>query len=213
MLTMAQKWIRLTKENRLYSLAVPLIGLTGGVASGKSSVTQLLQKKGAAIICADRLIKDIYELPHIKEWFTQNSPEFINNSKIQFSKLREAFFNNPKLKKKIEALLYSHLEMMFYEHLKKWENPSFVIYDVPLLFEKKMESFFDMTLLVYTSKEQQIERLMKRDQIDKDLAMKMLSHQIPIDEKKQLATLTINNQHSLSDLENEVDLIWKKIIE
>jgi len=184
--------------NRLYNLKKRIIGLTGGIATGKSSFSDLIKKNDISLICADSLVREIYERQEAIDFIKDISIELIDKNEINFKKLRKLFFSTPEIKTNIENFIYSRLEESFL--LKAKRLPSPIIYDVPLLFEKKLQNQLDKTVLIYATEQQQIERLCKRDQIDKEFAKTILKNQLPIDEKKELADLVIDNTQGFDQL-------------
>jgi dephospho-CoA kinase len=103
---LANKWITKNSNNRLYQIPVPIIGLTGGIGTGKSIVAKIFKERGIAVIDADRLVKNIYQRPETLEFIKTFFPEAIENSTISFSKLREIAFRDPAQRQKIENYLY-----------------------------------------------------------------------------------------------------------
>src|SRR5690606_10373426 len=140
---------KLKPETRLHQTPVPIIGLTGGIASGKSTVSRMLVQKGIPVIDADQLIKDIYRLPETKTFVSEKCPDALKHDEIHFPTLRERFFNNPELKKDLERFLYQRLPQAFQAAYQKLGSPSYVVYDVPLLFEKGLDRLVDLKVLVY----------------------------------------------------------------
>lgn len=213
-------YIRLNQKNRLYGLTLPLIGLTGGIASGKSSVSDILRQLGMGVICADQLIKAIYELPQTHAWLRENVSTTIieANNLINFKKLRELFFGDMKLQNKLENFLYPQLENVFLHQLEMIisdsnVNKNFIFYDVPLLFEKKMEGFFDLNILTYASPSTQIQRLIARDKIDEKLAQEILSKQLPIETKRKSANFIIENDHEKDKMPELVNSLLQNILD
>lgn len=206
-------FIKLNETTRLYGLDIPVIALTGGIATGKSTVTNLLLKKKLPLLDADKLVKIVYQDEDVLNYLRINYPQVIINSIIDFRKLRDIFFNNAQTKSNIEHLIYSKLPRVFKEQMSLLGNPKFIIYDIPLLFEKNLESKFDQTVLVYTTPEIQIERLMKRDLHTTLEAQNIISHQISIEEKKKKADLIISNTLDLSFLENQVEKLIDQLFE
>ena len=203
--------IRLNSETRLYELDIPIIGLTGGIATGKSTVSNILNDLGASIIDADRLIKYIYNQQDTLGFIKLNSPNSIIKDKINFKVLREEFFSNPYLKLKIETFLYNKLPSAFKYHVDQLEEPNFIIYDVPLLFEKKLEQLLDSTILVYAPRETQLERLIKRDKCSNEVAGKILDSQDPIESKRDKARFIIDNSKDITDLSKEIQVVTEKL--
>ena len=192
----------MTNSKRLYNCPKKIIGLTGGIASGKTSFSKILQKNGHEIICADSLVKNIYQKKETINFIKREAPASLINGKIIFPKLREIFFSDKLIKINIENFIYSHLEAEFNLELKKIKS-EVLIYDVPLLFEKSINTLVDRTVLVYCSKNIQEKRLCERDNISKDSANKIIMSQMPIDSKKEKSDLVIHNTGTFTDLEKQ----------
>lgn len=207
------KFITKTPADRLYQLPVPVIGLTGGIATGKSSVSRLLLDAGYPLLDADKLVKIVYQKEKTLDYLKAHHPEALIGKDVQFRLLRELFFKDQSIKSNIENLIYSQLPQVFHEELHKLSNPAFVIYDIPLLFERSLQSKFDLSLLVYATPEIQIERLMKRDNHTETEARNIIAHQISIEEKKKKADLIISNVSDLSHLEIEVKGLCLQLFE
>lgn len=179
--------------DRLYSYPHPIIGLTGGVASGKSSVSSFLRSEDHPLICADDLVHQIYQKKTTRDLLQKIAPQTINTRGIDFKALRKLFFSNQDIKEQIEKCIYAQLPDQFLFNAEPFKDQKYLIYDVPLLFEKKMEKKFDLIVVVYCPRSIQKERLMKRDNITEELAEKMLDAQVDIEEKKKKADYFIDN--------------------
>lgn len=191
-------------STRLYQIDVPVVGLTGGIASGKSTVSRMLKNKGFAIIDADKLVKDIYATQEALEFIKSQYPEAILENKINFPVLREKVFKSAEVKKQIEEFIYKRLPQAFKDAYAKLNQPEVVIYDVPLLFEKNMASLFDLNVLVYAPRKVQKARLITRDGHAEALADKILDQQIDIEEKKIKAQFVIDNSRTETELVEEI---------
>jgi dephospho-CoA kinase len=207
--------ISLIKEQRLYNIEKPIIGLTGGIATGKSSVSNYLKSKyQLEIIDADLLVKEIYQTSEAIDFVKDHTSEAIKNNRIDFTLLRKLVFTNNDLKKNIENFIYSKLSIAFKDKLKTI-NQDFVIYDVPLLFEKKLNLVTDINILVYASRETQIKRIHQRDGTTQEVIEKILESQLPIDEKRNKAQFIIENDldKKMANLKDwpEVDNILNQI--
>ena len=192
---------------RLYCFHRPIIGITGGIATGKSTVSKILSSK-YPLVCADTLIKDIYEYPETKKFLYDNYPRVIDCDKINFRKLRELAFSDEDVRLDLEGFLYPRLPLAFYKTIIKngWEGSRFVFYDVPLLFETGIEKLLDGTVCVYADRESQLKRLMRRDVlVNKDLANSMIDSQMDIERKKSLSGYVLNNTSTISELENQIE--------
>lgn len=194
-------YITKNTQSRLYQLPVPVIGLTGGIATGKSTVAKLFSAINFPVIDADSLVKKVYQKKVVIDFIHTNYPSAIINQTIDFKILRSLAFSSESEIKKIETEIYRHLPGEFLKAFSSLYSPNFVIYDVPLLFEKGLDKLVDQKLVVYSPIEKQIERLIKRDQVPTETANKILAHQMPIEQKKQLADFIIDNSSSETDLE------------
>jgi dephospho-CoA kinase len=207
------QFIRLAKEDRLYQLNAPIVGVTGGVATGKSTASNFLEQMGFAIICADQLVKQVYQTTATKEYLTTNLPQTINSGQIDFALLRSLAFKDQSILIKLEGVIYPQMEEQFLAAYQTLNSPPLVIYDVPLLFEKRLHSKVDLSICVYANQEQQIERLVQRDQIKEVDARLMLKQQMPIEEKRQLAEFTINNSGKPQNLHLAIEALVEQITE
>jgi dephospho-CoA kinase len=196
---------KLKSENRLFGLTKPVIAITGGIATGKSSVTEILRRKGLGIIDADKLVKSIYQTKKAEEFIQMNIPEAFSETGIDFRKLRELFFESPEIKKSIEEFIYPNLKDAFLKEASTMTQQNFYIYDVPLLFERGIDVKVDAIIVVYAPKEIQIERVIQRDRCSRDLAEKILSEQFDIESKKTKGDFVISNVGSKNELAAEVD--------
>jgi dephospho-CoA kinase len=203
------KWISKDPTTRLYHLDVPIIGLTGGIATGKSTVANLFRKAGIAVIDADQLVKSIYQRPEAHEFVQSHFPNTYVDGKIDFKKLREMVFSFPTVKQQVETFIYSLLPEEFLKTYNALGKQDYIVYDVPLLFEKGLDQLVDLSVCIYLPEDVQIDRLMERDQIEKGLAIKILRNQMSISEKRDRANISIDNSGSLNDLEN----YFKELIE
>lgn len=205
--------IKRLPQQRLYQLPVPIIGLTGGIATGKTTVSNLLNQKGLAVINADSLVKEIYSWPETIQFVQDHFPHAIAEEKILFPILRQTVFNNLAAKDLIEKFIYQRLPLAFQSAFERLSSPAFVIYDVPLLFEKGLDQLVDTTTLVYAPRSVQKERLIKRDQISSALAENILDQQMDIETKKTKAEFIIDNTKTDTELLKEVDSFLQKVIE
>lgn len=205
-------FIRLTPENRLYQYKLPVIAITGGIATGKSTVTSLLEKEGLKIIDADQLVKSIYATQEAKEFIKENYPECMSHNDINFKKLRELVFSKIEVKQKIENFIYLRLPKAFSEAASKISGQDFYIYDVPLLFERKLDHLVDQIIVVYAPRNVQLARVIDRDGSKQETANKILDQQMDIEEKKGKADFIINNSGTLEELSAEVDELLRKIL-
>lgn len=205
--------IKLSPGERLYQYDKPIVALTGGIATGKSTVTKLLEKKGLTIIDADQLVKAIYATQESKDFIQKNYPSAWSHDEIDFKKLRELVFSDSNVKSNVEGYIYQRLPEAFKEATTKIKNQDFYVYDVPLLFERALETKVDLTILVYAPRNVQLARLIDRDGSTEEIGNKILDQQIDIEEKKEKSDLVIDNSGSMIELAAEVDNLLLQILE
>ncbi|WP_044418951.1 dephospho-CoA kinase [Halarcobacter anaerophilus] len=195
-------------NNDLFKYA---IALTGGIATGKSTVCNLLKLHGFLTIDADKIAHKLLD-QNSSKIALMFGDKYVEDGKVLRKKLGKIIFSNEENKLKLEALLHPLIkdeiekESRVFEEQKK---PYFI--DIPLFFEK-MNYPISKSLVVYTPKEIQIQRLMQRDNITKEEALLKISNQMDIEEKKSMADLIIDNSSNLKNLQNEVERVIKEIL-
>lgn len=207
---------RLVPSERLHQKNYPIIALTGGIASGKSTLAKAAAELGYPVISADDLIKDIYSWDETKKWLKKEFPIIFNGDDLDFNKLRSLFFSDNKNQKMIEDFLYQRLPEAFNNKERDYNHIDFLIYEIPLLFEKNMMPFFDFSVLCWIPRALQIERLKKRNpQLTENEITKFLEAQHPIDEKKDKVDFVFDNSAPLqeAELKKVMKTFWTKIIE
>jgi dephospho-CoA kinase len=195
-----------------------LVGLTGSIATGKSTVSEMFRRKGAEIIDADHIAREVVEpgtegLARIVREF---GPGMLDEEgKLNRERLGARIFQNPAEREKLNRLLHPLIVNSMRaktEKIKKEKDPDLLIWDVPLLIEGNLTQWVEAVILVYTPKEIQLERLMKRNALSKEEAEKRILAQMDIEEKKKYADYVIDNRGTLSETERQVDQLWKQLI-
>lgn len=195
-----------------------LVGLTGSIATGKSTVSEMFRRKGAEIIDADQIAREVVEpgtegLERIAREF---GPGILDDEgKLNRERLGARIFQNPAEREKLNRLLHPLIVDCMRaktEKIKKEKDPDLLIWDVPLLIEGNLTQWVEAVILVYTPKEIQLERLMKRNALSKEEAEKRILAQMDIEEKKKYADYMIDNRGTLSETERQVDQLWKQLI-
>ncbi len=205
--------VKLTPSSRLYQIPVPIIGLTGGIGTGKSTVADLFHKNKIPVIDADKLVKSIYQQTEALDFIRSQFPEAIEENQINFKKLRAIAFRDPLAKKSIEDFIYIRLPGEFKRAFLQLNSPQLVVYDVPLLFEKGLDSLIDLSICVYAPKHIQIDRIIKRDHCSREIALKIIDQQMSIGEKRKLASFTIENIGTIEFLKKGLQDLLDKILE
>jgi dephospho-CoA kinase len=195
------------------------VGLTGGIASGKSTVAKMFVKKGAHVIDFDELAHDVQEpgKPAWKEVVNHFGKQILQpDKKIDRIKLGNIVFADKEkliqLNNIVHPLVFQEWHARL-EKISKKEKHAIVLSDVPLLFEVNMQRLFDMTMLVLIAPEEQIRRLMTRNGVDKEEADKRLKSQMPINEKIALADIVIDNESSMTKTEKKVGQVWQELLQ
>lgn len=183
-------------------IKVKIIGLTGGIASGKSTVARKLEEMGAYVIDADKVAHMIIE-PYKPAWYDiveEFGEEVLNADKtVNREKLGGIVFNNPLLLQKLNRITHPRIMEFFKEEiqrLKAEKTDAVVVLEVPLLYETHMDRICDEVWVVWVDRETQIERLCRRDNISVEDAVKRIDAQMPLDEKARRAKVVIDNRHS-----------------
>lgn len=192
-----------------------IVGLTGGIASGKSTVSNLFRKYGIEIVDADKVAKEVSEKKESIEKISSIFGKDILDSdgKIIREKLREKAFKNRELLQELNKII--HPQVMEYFKRKKEVNSKdeILIFDIPLLYEAKMEYLCDKIIVVGVDVQKQIRRVVARDGSSEDLAKKIISNQMPLDEKIKKADIVIMNDGTLDELEAKVMKIYRELKE
>ena len=187
------------------------IALTGGISTGKSTVCNLFKLHGFLTIDADKIAHRLLD-ENSNKISSMFGEQYVQNGKVLRKELGKIIFSNEENKLKLEALLHPLIKEEIIKESKIFEEqnkPYFV--DIPLFFEK-MHYPIPKSLVIYTPKNLQIERLMKRDNIGEEEAKLKISNQMDIEEKRKLADMVIDNSQNLKHLQNEVERIIGEII-
>jgi dephospho-CoA kinase len=190
-----------------------IIGLTGGIASGKSTVSNYLSTLKIPIIDADKIAREVVSPGHegfnkIVDFF---GVDILEEGLINRSKLRKLVFNDSKALSKLNEITHPLIRNIIVKKLNQAHSNhhSLVILDAPLLLENNLEVLVDEVWLVWVNLETQIKRLTSRDAMNKIEAEKMIRHQMSLKEKKKRAHILIDNNHSKEDLYQQLDELVK----
>lgn len=191
-----------------------VIVITGSIATGKSAVTEIVRKHGFQVIDADEIAHEVLKKEFIAEKIRENfGDEFLLKGKVNRPALSDYVFNN---KEKLEILnKIMHREIFKEINSKIQESKDEVLFvDMPLYFElkdKMVEYSFkaDEIWLVYVKKATQIKRLMNRDNITREIAVKKINSQISVETKKAMSDVIIENDGFIAELEEKVEKLIK----
>lgn len=189
------------------------LGLTGGIASGKSTADEILKEKGITIVDCDQIAHELLE-PGAENW--QNiegffGPSFFKpNAELDRIKLGQFVFQDKKMLAKLNELTHPAINREV-ERQKQAAKSDICVVDMPLLFESDSQNQFDATLLIYVPKEMQIQRLMQRNNFTQEEANARVNSQMSTEEKLRLATYAVENTGTIESLSEKLEAIIKKI--
>jgi dephospho-CoA kinase len=195
---------------------VKLVGLTGGIASGKSTVAAILRRFGAAIINADDLSREVVqpEQDAWKEIVDAFGPDILHEDKtLERRKLRQIVFDNPEARKKLEAIIHPRVRALAERKISELAaaGTSIIVYEVPLLFENQIHLWLRPVIVVACDIETQKKRLLERDHLTELEVHQHLDAQMSLEEKRKLADYVIENDGTLEELEQQVRAVLQKI--
>ena len=190
-----------------------VIGLTGNLGCGKTTVATMFAKQGAKVIDADAITRDL--LAPGKKCVKKVAKIFpgviLNSSTVNRSELAKIVFNHPRELQKLTRLLYPEALKVVKSLISQYKNESFVVLDAPLLFESGWDKLTDTSIVVKASRRQQFERAHKRFGITRGDFNRRLKNQMPIKQKSDLADVIIDNSHGLIQTRKQVDAIIHRL--
>ncbi|MGE1061124.1 dephospho-CoA kinase [Megasphaera paucivorans] len=195
-----------------------IIGVSGGIASGKSTVINILKSYGAYIIDCDELAKAVVtpNSSGLRAVISAFGPQSVlSDGTMNRAYIGNIVFNDVEQKKKLESILHPLIHEKIdieIKRLQKNKKAKIVFLDMPLLFELKYYLYVDETWLVYVDPATQLQRLMNRNNYTADEASARIHAQLPIDEKKSLAQVIIDNTGSLEYTEEQVRIQWNLLL-
>lgn len=195
------------------------IALTGGIASGKSTVARMLAEKGAVVLDADEAAR-LAVRPGQPAWVKLREilgPDFFDPStgELKRRELRERIIRDEALRSQVNAAVHPAVLETMEAAWREWclREPSRpIIFDIPLLYEAALEEAFDCVVLAYADPETQVMRLSRRDGVSTEEARRTLAMQLPIQWKRRRAHVVIDNSGDLESTRRQVDALWEKIM-
>jgi dephospho-CoA kinase len=194
---------------------VKLVGLTGGVGSGKSTVADMLRALGAEVVDADEASHAVYEpgTPGFAAIVREFGNDFVRDGRIDRQRLGALVFGEADARHRLNAIVHPLVrEWMAAKTAEAaLRGAKVVVQVVPLLFENGLERLFSTIVLVYVREEQQLERLVKGRGLTPERARAMIAAQMPIDEKRRLAHHVIDNTDSIEKTRAQTDQLWAQL--
>lgn len=191
-----------------------VVGLTGGIATGKSTVARLLSDR-AILVDADRLAREVVEpgKPAWEDIVAAFGREVLaEDGTLDRGKLRKIVFADPESRIRLEGITHPRIRELAQQRIREAaQSSSFVIYDAPLLFENKIDLWLRPVILVACEPGVQRERLRQRDRLTEDEIQRHLGAQMPMERKRVLADFVIDNNGGLDALAAAVDRVWGRL--
>lgn len=193
------------------------IGLTGGIACGKSTVSKMLHDLGARIIDADVIAREVVE-PGQEAWqgILQRFGEgmLLDNNQINREKLGALVFTDTQARTDINNIVHPAVRKRMNQlaELAEEEGIPLIVLDIPLLFESGLQHMVDQIIVVYCPAAIQLDRLMKRNGFTKEEALHRIESQWPIEKKKGLGDYVIDNSGNFTETKNQVESLVKKLL-
>ena len=194
-----------------------LIGLTGGIATGKSTVAQMLRRRGAAVIDVDELARQVVrpDTPALAEIAARFGKHVIDaGGELDRAAMADIVFADAAARRDLERITHPRVIELMQEQIADAfaRDAPIVVVDVPLLFETGRDDMFEGVLLVHAPAGVQMRRLLARDGLSEAAALQRLDAQLPVDQKRSRATWVIENGDSLADTERQVAAWWDEVV-
>ncbi|MBJ6764306.1 dephospho-CoA kinase [Myxococcaceae bacterium JPH2] len=193
-----------------------VFGLTGGIASGKSTVTRMLRELGAQVVDADVLAREVVEpgTPGLAAVAARFPGVVGPDGRLDRAKLGAHIFATPSERAALNAIIHPLVRDAFLSRVQALEaqGEKRVIYDVPLLIESGMHAWMEGVALVWVPRDVQKARLMARDGLDESAAEARLAAQLPLDDKRVHATWVLDNSAGLDATRAQVEAMWRAML-
>lgn len=192
------------------------IGLTGGIGSGKSTVSKMLKSLAITVIDADIVAREVLILyPQILEKVRLNFGDYFFDDfgQLKRREFGDFIFNNEEERKKYEAMIIPYIIKQIFIRIEECYKVGcdICVLDAPTLIENNLQMNMDINILVWVDKETQIQRIVDRDLISKEKAELRLNAQIPLDKKRALVDYIIDNRFTIEDTEKQLTYVLNEI--
>ena len=189
-----------------------IIGITGSIACGKSTVSNYLKSKGYIVIDADRIGHEALDDDYVKEkLIVAFGNEILEDNKINRQKLGELVFGNSSNLNVLNSIIHPEIRKKILQKIDKNNDKELIFIDVALLFEAKFDDLVDKIIVVYVDENTQLTRLMKRNSISKKEALSRIVSQMSPIEKAKLGDYTVNNNLDVINTYEQVDKVLSEL--
>ena len=195
-----------------------IVGLTGGIVSGKTTVAKMFKELGAQVIDADEIARKIVR-PGEKAWqdiVEYFGPEILKeDQEINRKKLAGIVFSNKEKLAALNSITHPEITLLLKKQINrlknKYQKNIICIVEAPLLFEAHLEDMMDKIIVVYLNREEQLKRLLLRNNLTREEAIQRIESQMPLEEKLSRADYVIDNCFSLQQTKKQVLQVWKEL--
>jgi len=191
-----------------------IIGLTGGIGSGKTTVAKYFASKGVPVYIADEAAKDIMDdkevVEEVQAIFSENVIQ--KNGLLDRNTIRELVFKDKSKLEQLNKIIHPKVKTDFENWLKKNKNAPFIIKEVAILFETNGQKYCDATILVTAPIETRIQRVLERDITSRENILQIIKNQLPEEQKMKLATYVITNENlniTYKTVDNLIEILSK----
>ena len=189
-----------------------IIGITGSIACGKSTISNYLKSKGYIVIDADKIGHEALDDDYVKEkLILAFGNEILEDNKINRQKLGELVFGNSSNLNVLNSIIHPEIRKKILEKIDKNNDKELIFIDVALLFEAKFDDLVDKIIVVYVDENTQLTRLMKRNSISKKEALSRIVSQMSPIEKAKLGDYTVNNNLDVINTYEQVDKVLSEL--
>jgi len=192
-----------------------LVGLTGGIGSGKSTVARMLEKRGAVVFDADVLARQAVApgTPGFEKVVERFGPNVLApGGGLDREALASIVFADPAARRDLEAIVHPEVRRMFAGGCEEYrDSDRVVVFSAPLLVETGMHTAFDLLIVVSAPVATQIERLMRDRGMPERAVQARIDAQLPLEAKAEVADVLVDNEGTLEDLEGQVDRLWRDL--
>ena len=191
-----------------------ILGITGGIASGKSTVSEYLRQKGIPIVDADEISRSITKKGQkgAQAVYEKLGADFFSSGELDRKKLAEYCFNNKERTELLNSILHPIIGEEMERQAREYKNAKIIIYDVPLLFETGMDKKCDKVLTVVCKKEERIKRAMERSGMTREEVIKRIDRQMSDEEKVAKSNFKVDNSGTQEETFKQIEEILREIL-
>ena len=193
-----------------------VLGLTGGIATGKSTVAKMFLEKGIPLIDTDKISRDLLKKGNegyleVLKFFKEDI--LLTNNEINRKLLGRIIFSNAQKREKLNEIMHPKVINIVEAEIKKHKElgTHYVVVDVPLLFESKFDAITDKVIVVHVSEEQQLSRLIDRDNIKPEYAKLKIEAQMSMEKKVELSDFVIDNSKSILQTKKDFNRVLEEL--